>query len=67
MNNTATSAQNWLRHIEGLVKLVEMQGPDSYSQPGSYETFLEVRYNAVRYPFFCGNAVPLILCRLSLP
>ncbi|KAH7135693.1 hypothetical protein B0J11DRAFT_167077 [Dendryphion nanum] len=41
------SPQNWLRHTEGLLKLIELQDPEIFSSPGNHEMFLEARYNAL--------------------
>lgn len=43
----SNSSQNWLRHTEGLVQLIELQNPESFAVPGSHEMFLEARYSAL--------------------
>jgi hypothetical protein len=50
LNDSPTSPSNWLRHVSGLVHMVQLRPPESYSLPELHDGFVEARFNAVCNP-----------------
>jgi len=50
LESTDSNLQGWVSHAQGLGRLIEARGPESYDSPLAHMVYTSFRQVAVRFP-----------------